>query len=251
VVKYNKREDKQMKKIGLVLAILIILGVGGYFLYDFINKSNEDTDALNFKEEHEAINGVENENNGKNYRDVTISEDNPIVYVTEDDILAKIKSKETFVVYFGYARCPWCRSVIESLIKVSNDLGLDKLYYVDIEDIRDVVELDINNDPVFIFKGTDGYRELLTKLSSVLKDYTLTDEEGNEILAGEKRIYAPDVVTVIEGKVTSMEMGISDLQTDAYMDLTDDIIDDTYKRFEELLVPVVEYLNTCSDEDGC
>jgi thiol-disulfide isomerase/thioredoxin len=240
-----------MKKISLIIVILIILGIGGYFFYNYINNDNKDIDALNFKEEHEAINGVKNENNGKKYRTILIPEDNPIVYATEDDILNMIKNKETFVVYFGYAKCPWCRSVIEELIKVSNDLGLEKLYYVDIENIRDVVELDINNDPVFISKGTDGYRELLNKLSKVLNDYTLTDKDGNKILTGEKRIYAPDVVTVIEGKVTAMEMGISELQTDAYMDLTNEMKKDTYKKFEEILMPVVEKINTCVEDEGC
>lgn len=240
-----------MKKILLILIILIVLGIGGYFLYNFINKDNKSIDALNFKDEYEAINGIENDNNTNKYRTISIPEDNPIVYVNEDDILNMIKNKETFAVYFGYAKCPWCRSVIEELIKVSNDLGLEKLYYVNIENIRDVVDLDINNYPIFISKGTDGYRKLLDKLSGVLNDYTLTDKDGNEIQTGEKRIYAPDVVTVIEGKVTSMEMGISDLQTDAYMELTNEMKKDIYKRFEEILIPVVEKLNTCMDNEGC
>jgi 23S rRNA pseudouridine955/2504/2580 synthase len=44
----------------------------------------------------------------------------------------KIENKETFVVYFGFSDCPWCRSVVEELIHVAKDLNVEKLYYAEV-----------------------------------------------------------------------------------------------------------------------
>ena len=98
-----------MKKtiFSLLVIGLIILSVTG------CGKENieSNVDALKFKEEYEAINGVAN-SSGKEHRTLSISEDNPFVYVTGEEIVEKIENNETFYVYFGSPYCPWCRSVI-------------------------------------------------------------------------------------------------------------------------------------------
>ena len=164
-----------MKKIFTIILIMMIT----LTLTGCSDKPVEKTDALKFKEEYEKNNGVKNEKYNVTTRTVNIPEDNPMVYATAEEIIKKIDNKETFVVYFGFSDCPWCRSVIEELIHVAQDLKVEKVYYVDVKELRDVKELDENNNVVTSKEGDEHYKKLLEKLDSVLDDYTLTDKDGN------------------------------------------------------------------------
>ncbi len=233
-----------------ILYLIAILGLIGCFYFTFI-LLKDPTDAQMFKKEYESLNNEINDKSNKEYRKVSISSKNPIIYSTEDEIVSKIENKETFVVYFGFAKCPWCRSVIETLIKVANDSGLDKIYYVDIESIRDIIELDENNNLITKTKGTDGYYKLLEKFNTVLKDYTIKDKNENEIQTGEKRIYAPNIISIVDGEAKELATGISSLQTDAYMDLTDEMKNETYTALQCIIKCTLNTANTCSIEKSC
>ena len=102
-----------MKKIYIIIPIIIVITTIIYFNYN----SN---DSTKFKKEYEQINGKETED-GKKTRSIKIPKNNKIVYKTEDDIVNMINNKETFVVYFGFAKCPWCRSVVPTLLEVVKD----------------------------------------------------------------------------------------------------------------------------------
>ena len=217
-----------MKKIFTIILIMMIT----LTLTGCSDKPVEKTDALKFKEEYEKNNGVKNEKYNVTTRTVNIPEDNPMVYATAEEIIKKIDNKETFVVYFGFSDCPWCRSVIEELIHVAQDLKVEKVYYVDVKELRDVKELDENNNVVTSKEGDEHYKKLLEKLDSVLDDYTLTDKDGNEVSAGEKRIYAPNVVGVANGKPTELETGESEKLIKPYDDLTDEMRTETYNKLK-------------------
>lgn len=199
-----------------------------------ITGCSNNKDYTKFKKEYEGLNGVLNEKTSKKNRSVSIRKSN-IKYKSEQDIIDAIKNKETFVVYFGFAKCPWCRSVIEVFLDVCNEEKIDNLYYVDVENIRDVMKLDDNNKPVVDKKGTNGYYKLLDEFDSVLGDYKLYDKDNNVVLASEKRIYAPNMIYVKNGKVIGLVSGISDKQDNPYMELSDDIKKDTYNIFKGLL----------------
>lgn len=205
----------------------------------------KETDGIKFKNEYESLNAVEKEKNGLKtvIRSVKISENNPIVYVNEDEVLEKIKT-EKGVVYFGFADCPWCRSMIETLLSVANDLNIEKIYYVDVKNIRDTIELNDNNELVTTKKGTDGYYNLLTILNDVLNDYTIKDKDNNSVSANEKRIFAPNVVTFDKGNILGLETGISENQENAYQELTDEIKKDMKCKLECLLEKIEEK-NVC------
>ena len=111
-----------MKKI--LLSLLIVLSV--FTLTSCGEKEVKNSDAIKFKEEYEKLNGEKNRN-GVTYRKVEIDEDNPFVFATAEEIQEKIDNKETFAVYFGFNSCPWCRSVITTLIEVADDLNIDKI----------------------------------------------------------------------------------------------------------------------------
>ena len=226
-----------MKKI--LTTALILLSI--FLLTGCVDKNS---DAYKFKTEYESINGEKN-GSGKEYRSLNITNDNPFVYSSAKEISEKIDNKETFIVYFGFKECPWCRSVLEQLIKAAKDNNVETIYYVDVKDIRDVKEIDENGEVVTTTEGDSSYMKLIEKMAVVLDDYTLTNENEEEIETGEKRIYAPKVVAVSRGKAIQLETGISDELTDPYMELTTKIEKYAYNKFKCLITCLEEESTTC------
>ena len=209
----------------------------------------DNTDNIKFKEEYEKLNGKKNDQ-GKKYREITIDSKNKMVYKTTEEVLNLIDKKKSFVLYFGFDTCPWCRSVVPTLASISKELN-QEVYYIDVKDIRDTFELDDDNKPKLVKKSSKDYSKLLEKLEPVLEDYTLTDSDNNEIKVGEKRIYAPSIVSVIDGKAKELTTGISDKQTDGYMKLTKEMGKETYNKIKKVLKQVSDKNNTCYLDKGC
>ena len=226
-----------MKKIEVIVIVLISL----FLLTGCVDKT---TDAYKFKEEYESINNKDN-GHGKKYRELNISEDNPFVYSTAEEILEKVNNKETFIVYFGFKECPWCRSIIEELIHAAKDKKVDKIYYVDVLNIRDVREIATAGEIITTKDGNSAYMELINKFSDVLSDYNLNDN-----YMGEKRIYAPNIIAVSNGKAIQMEEGISEELTDPYSKLTKKMKKYTYNKFKCLFKCLEEESITCK-KDMC
>lgn len=214
-------------------------------------EDEKNEDAIKFKEEYEKLNGTKNDS-GKTIRSLSISKDNPFVYKKADDIVELIDKKEKFIVYFGFSSCPWCRSVLPSLLSAAKDYNVDKIYYVDIKDIRDTLEADKRGNITTKKKGSEGYYKLLEKFEDVLDDYKVKNSKGKEYNTGEKRIFAPNVIVVVDGKAKKITTGISDKQDDAYMELTDDMKKESYEAFEEIMKAYSEGSSSCSmKEDNC
>jgi len=229
-----------MKKILRLLFILILL----VSVTACETPIKEKTEAELFKEEYESLNGTES-SNGKTIRTITIPEENPFVYADEDDIVEMIDNNETFIVYFGFASCPWCRSILEQMTKAAKDLEIDKIYYVDILEIRDVQTIQSDGNITTTTEGTEGYHELVKRIGDVLSEYTLTDSDGEKIDLGVKRIYAPNVVVISNGKAIEMEEGISEEFKDPYSELTDNMKNYTYNKFKCLFECYQDEQNTC------
>ena len=238
-----------MKKISvLLIALLLIVSVTGC--------AKRNLDGKKFKEEYESFN--DKKNDYFEYRDLDLDEKNPFVYSTDAEIVEKIENDESFIVYFGDPECPWCRSVIEETIKSANENDIDKIYYVRFwngfhkEVIRDVYELDENNTPVLKEKGSDAYTKLLEYLDSVLKDYTLKDSDGNTINVGEKRIFLPNFVAVIDGEAKELIQGISENQESYNSKLTDEIIADEKKMFDDFFQKYGKQIKNgvCTDKNS-
>ena len=230
-----------MKKITKIILILMV----AFLLTGCVDKNS---DAYKFKKEYEDINNKDNGHDNK-YRELSISEDNPMVYATCKDIVDKINKKETFLVYFGFKECPWCRSIIEELLKVAKDRKIDKIYYVDVKDIRDVKKIDDSGAVVTDKEGDKYYMELLELIGNVLDDYTL--KMGDETVeTNEKRIYAPNVVAIANGEAIQMETGVPDDFTDPYSKLTDKVKKYTYNKFK-CLVECIEEASTTCEKNKC
>ena len=218
-----------MKKYLMLLLVVLMVGIVG---------CDNKKASLEFKNDYESVNGVANKS-GKVHRSVTIDENNKFEEVTAKELLEKINNQETFYVYFGSKLCPWCRSTIEMADKISRENGVDKIYYVDIWDdegneiLRDKYILNDNNEVVLDIKGTDEYGKFLEVFDNVLTDYNLTDKNGNKVSTGEKRIYAPNYIYVNKGKAIRLTEGISSLQKDSREELTDEMLEEEKKLFND------------------
>ena len=165
---------KDRKLIFTIIAIMVI----GIVIAKTANYMNRD--SIKFKREYESLNGEKNES-GKTIRSLTIPKENPIKYATAEDIAEKMDNKETFAVYFGFANCPWCRSILPTLLEEAEELQIKEIYYVDVSEIRDQLELNREKDVVIKKKGTDGYYDLLRRFDDKLEKYILTTEDGEEV----------------------------------------------------------------------
>lgn len=225
-----------MKKILIcILALLLICGC-----------SNE-TESKKFKKDYESLNG-KSSSYGE-YRTLNIDE-NSFVFSSSDEIIKMIENNESFYVYFGDKACPWCRSVIEKAITISKKYSVSKIYYINIWDdnhneiLRDKYELK-DGVPVKVSDGDKNYQKLLEYFNDYLKDYTLTDEENNIINVGEKRIFAPTFIYVENGKAIRETTGISEKLTSPFDELTEEILKDEEKLFNDFFGADLAYSDKC------
>lgn len=195
-----------MKKDNIVLILLLIIIaiialMCGYFAYNK-NEVNEITDAIKIKEEYEKYNGKINDETNKTYEEVHLSDDNPFVYKKEEDIL-KLLDNGTGLIYFGIPNNHPSRSIIKIIEEISKENKIKEIYYLDISLVRDTFTLDENDKIIKEKEGNSNYYKLLNVLDKYLKEYTLIGKENITISTNEKRIYAPTLIAVLNGKITS------------------------------------------------
>ena len=234
-----------MKNKVLIMLIMIVAVFSFAACGKEEKQNNNDSDnnkaALEFKEEYEKLNGTVNKN-GKEHRTITLSENNRFVKTTAEEIVKKIENEDSFYVYFGSNLCPWCRSVIEMADKVSRENDIDKIYYVDIWDedgneiLRDKYIVNSNNKIELSVEGTDSYKKLLEYFDELLEDYNVTDNNGESISTGEKRIYAPNFFYISKGKATRITTGTSPLQKDSREELTEEMLKDEEEMFDKFFI---------------
>lgn len=157
-----------MKKVNYLLyAFFLIFVVGGvacYLLFvdDGVPNVDETTkDNYKFSVEYTKV-----------------PMDNVFIYKTEEEIINFLETG-TGIVYLGFPECPWCQSYVVYLNEVAKDSGIEKIYYLNIKDIR------TNN--------TENYQKIVSLLSDILPN----DENGN------KKVYVPQVVFVKKGNVVA------------------------------------------------
>lgn len=241
-----------MKKSKIYIGIIIVcvVLVIGLCIFLIVNHDDEEiTDAQKFKNEYEVYNDLVNENNGKLYLSVSIDEDNPVIYKTGKEIL-DVLEEETAIVYFGFPNCPWCRNIIKPLLNALEETNYDKLYYVDIWDIRDEYQYSGSIIPEQTKKGTDAYYEILDFLGDNLEEYYIT-EENIMYDTGVTRLYAPTVVTVKNGKVIGFHSGTLEEQDDPYVELDKDEQEKLKNIYIDMLEEINDTNDYCSDEGTC
>ena len=204
-------EKDQKVLVGLILGILVI--ALGIVLYLVIIKKDDSTDALKFKREYESLNNKTNEITKEKYLNVNINKNNVFVYKTDKDILDVMENEEA-IIYFGYKESNSSRGLVSVLNNAAKENGINKVYYVDITNIRDEYEV-IDGTISKIKNGTDCYYTLLNKMDSFLHEYYITDSNDDSYNSGEKRLFAPTVIAVKDGNVVGFYEGIIS-ETDSY-----------------------------------
>lgn len=199
-----------MKKIVLCMTMILLL----------ISGCGKETDAIKFKKEYESLNGKEAAS-GEKYISLDIDKENIIKYASIKEAIEMIDNG-TGVIYFGYPECPWCRSMISSLLEAANSTSVEEILYVNMYDVRDRLSLNENNEVITEVEAKKGYFDLLKVLDSILDDYVLVTNDDQIINTGEKRIYVPLVVFVKNGEIVGYHTDTVASQDNPYILLDDD-----------------------------
>lgn len=258
------QEENHFGRTILAAALILVIFVGGYLGIKYKMDSGDSEarytateDEARFKSEYENLNGTTRSNGQKN-KDVSIKKHNNIKYIDTAEA-AKILDSGTGVIYFGFAACPWCRTLAPTLIDAMSASELDTIYYVDVRpedkaenDIRDRYELDSRNKAKKAKDADSSYYDILLALAGELKEYTLTTQDGKTVHTGEKRLFAPTVVAVKDGVVVDIHEGtVENHEKDENGTLRDLTKEEETTLFNELSSLISKYLDSGCNEDGC
>lgn len=232
-------KDKKMFLGILLLLFMFMIFVGIIAFRDKKEENSMNTDAINFKNEYESLNNVVNDKSGKTIKEISIDTNNPVDILTEEETVSLLENG-TGILYFGFPDCPWCRSMLPVLLKTLSNMSIDKLYYLNVKNMRDTLSLGEKNKVEVKEEGTKGYYKILELLDDVLEPYYLTSEDGKRIDTKEKRLYAPTVVAVKEGKIVDIHVGTVDSQESGYDDLSIEQQEELSNRFMELVRKVYD-----------
>lgn len=238
--------NKENKILLCLLAIIAIISVVcGYFAFTE-EKVIEKTDAMKIKEEYSNYNGKVSESTKQEYPSVELSDENPFVYKSGEEII-KILEGKSGVIYFGFSTCPWCRTMLPILEEAAKEVGIKEIAYLDIKNMRDILELDENDKIVTTKEGNVNYYKILELMDNVLEDYTLISKEKKEIKTGKKRLFAPTVVVIKNGVIEDIHIGTLDSQTNGYEELSKDEKTTLKNTYTEMLKKLTN--NNC--KEGC
>lgn len=241
------------KKLGIIIGSIILGILIIVLVIVFLSKGNKPSligedllpDNLRFKEQYESLNGKKDDTN-KEYLKVAIDENNPIVYKSDNEIL-DVLNKETAIVFFGIETDAWSRNIVEPLLQIAKDNGIEKIYYVNIANIRDQYKVE-DGKAVISQKGTDSYYKILDFLGDKLNAYYVYDAKGKEYATNVSRLEAGTVIAVMDGKVKAYRQGTVASQKDPYVPLTSEEKNELMAIYQNLYEPINQ--NLCPSE-GC
>lgn len=204
-------KNKKLLIGGLLAVIVFAVGCLGIYKISQNNKDNNDN--------KETISDAT-----KFKEEYTkVGDDNVFVYRNIEEII-KILENGTGVVYLGFPSCPWCQAYVPYLNEVAKEKGISKIYYYNILNDRK--------------EETDNYKKIL----ELLGEYVEYDNEGN------KRIYAPTIIFVSNGKIVGMDSETAK-DTKGYKDPQDYWTEKRVKSLKDRLGKCSEQVKetVCSD----
>ena len=113
-----------------------------------------------------------------------VGKDNIFVYRNAGET-ADILAKGRGIVFIGFKECPWCQLYAVFLHDVALEMGMDIIYYCDINEDRQ--------------SNSEGYRKIVDILYGRLQ----YDDEGRP------RVYVPDVSIVSRGRIIARDFETS------------------------------------------
>lgn len=230
-----------MKKNVIILSVIVVIALVIAILFFLLNNKGM-SDGERFKQEYEELND--------SHLEVNIDSDNMIKYISLEEAIDIIKN-DTGVIYFGYPSCPWCRNAVPVLLDAASSTSLDTIYYVNAYNIRDVKEIDEDGNIVTTNEGDRLYDDLLEVLDDILDPYTITDDNGEVIDLGEKRLYVPMVLFVKDGEVVSYHLSTVDSQEDPSISLNDSQRDELYNIYLDGINNVVGGVCNVQESGSC
>lgn len=225
------------KNIIIIISTIIVILVMGLFL--LLMKTDETTkysvDEIKFKDEYEVLNGTDY---GESIlKTLTIESDNNVIYVNDNEIL-NLLTKGTNVIYFGWPECNWCRSMLPTLVSTLKKNNIENLYYYNFKSLRTMYEDGTNKNMVDIYDGI---------IDIIGEDITTTFSEDSE-RSGEKRILAPTVIFIKDGKYVGLHVKTVDSQLKS----SDELSKDQLKELEKIYQNYIDKLNmNVCVEEGC
>lgn len=239
---------KQQKLLIILMPILCAL----LAIMAYLRIVNVSSDAIKFKNEYETLNGEKTSSN-KEYKKLSISKNNPIKYSDYDELIDIIENK-TGIIYLGFPDCPWCRSALPVLLEAAEKNNIDTIYYMNIKNERDSYTIEDGKLTYALdkegkeIKGTKGYFKLLKALDKYLSDYVINFED-KDYEVGEKRIFAPSVIFVRDGKILGIQVSTVETHTDPYKSLTKEEHDELYSIYEDFILELSN--DSCSIGSSC
>ena len=201
---------KSNKVLYIIIGICVLLVIGLCIFLVINHKEEVLSDAEKFKQEFEQYNGLTYEDTNDKLIDVEIPNNNPFVYKTGKEIVEIMQSEDAYVL-FGYASCPLTRAAIEVLIETAKEENIDKIYYVDIKNMRDEYVPGEGIIPEQTKEGTEAYYEILNIFGSKLDKYYVASDDNFYLFdTGVTRLLSPTLVAVSKGKVISMHAELTD-----------------------------------------
>lgn len=201
---------KSNKVLYIIIGICVLLVIGLCIFLVINHKEEVLSDAEKFKQEFEQYNGLTYEDTNDKLIDVEIPNNNPFVYKTGKEIVEIMQSEDAYIL-FGYASCPLTRAAIEVLIETAKEENTDKIYYVDIKNMRDEYVPGEGIIPEQTKEGTEAYYEILNIFGSKLDKYYVASDDNFYLFdTGVTRLLSPTLVAVSKGKVISMHAELTD-----------------------------------------
>ena len=196
-----------MKKIILIcMSLLLICGCSTK-----PTTSSQDDEQVGYCDGEEIGCGLEGGLDMSAYEGFTDKE-NAFVKSDMDEAIDIFKNKKSAILYFGFAKCPWCIEALPVMNEVAKEYGRS-IYYVETRDLeRNLLYTD----------------EQKKEIVSYLYDYLDTNDEG------EKHLFVPFVVVVKEGIVQSAHLGTIESHEAKERKMTDDEIQQLKEIYQKM-----------------
>ena len=207
------------------IIIIILMGTVLLFLRNDKPITTLTDDEIKFKNEFEKFNLVQV--NNEELITLDIDDDNNVVYANDNNII-DLLTKDTNIIYFGYAESNECRKALQVLLKTLKEEDIDKLYYYNIKELIDSID-------------NEKSKELYNKIIGVIGEDVLTNFEEEDKL-DLKKIIMPTIVFIKDGKYIGLYSNNNEIDND---DL-DEYIKQNYIKYINMLNP-----NVCTTDEGC
>ena len=190
-----------MKKLVIIIGLIIL--VVGTTIFFIINNNKEcNIQGKKFKNSYEKYNNKEIEYNNKKYKlqSLTIDEENPMVEISKEDIIKKLDSSTSIIIFIS-PKDYKSRELIKSLLEIAKSNNCETIYYYDIDKLNDNYK---NN------KDKDLYNSIIEKLGdNITKTFDDSEEKKleNSTIIFEKDKDIKDELVLLQDKIKGVYIG--------------------------------------------